>query len=374
MANENFIASARFLLQAVREVCFLQASAKPLALPEGASWEGVSYLAYQHMLSTILWEHIQSREQKPTGEWYAPFKKQYERLLFTDVTHQYALEELQEEFIKRKLKLLPVKGVYFKEVYPKRELREMSDMDILYEEGHFSQVAEAMSALGYEYEKESVAENHREFIRKPALLVEMHYSLLPESSPYASYYKDAFKRAKSDDGYAYRFSHEDEYIFFLLHAFRHDEEGGFGVRTVLDYALFTRKYALDRAYIEGQIAILEEMGGEGLRALEERFSRLSRKWFQESPELDDDGLYVLSGGVYGRMEQGWEKNLRRKGKMRYVLSRAFPPYCKMKGLYPSLKKVPFLLPFYWIARLVRLLFTKRGKAREEWKYVKNYKK
>ncbi|MBO4594615.1 MAG: hypothetical protein J5697_02805, partial [Clostridia bacterium] len=51
-----------------------------------------------------------------------------------------------------------------------------------------------------------------------------------------------------------------------------------------------------------------------------------------------------------------------KGKRRYLLRIAFPPYKVMRNIYPSLVKHKILLPFCYIHRIFVKLFGKDRKA------------
>lgn len=52
------------------------------------------------------------------------------------------------------------------------------------------------------------------------------------------------------------------------------------------------------------------------------------------------------------------KQLEKKGRFRMFMYNAFPPLNKMLYTFPFLKKVPWLLPFCWIARWFYAIFTK----------------
>ncbi|MBQ8684597.1 MAG: hypothetical protein IJ514_00285 [Clostridia bacterium] len=80
--------------------------------------------------------------------------------------------------------------------------------------------------------------------------------------------------------------------------------------------------------------------------------------------------YIVGAGVYGSLENKVVVNqVRKKGKLRYLLSRIFLPYKKMKRLYPRLEKAPILLPFYHIKRWCLFLFKKdKKRAVAELKY------
>ena len=58
--------------------------------------------------------------------------------------------------------------------------------------------------------------------------------------------------------------------------------------------------------------------------------------------------YILGSGTYGTAKNHVENEVARRGKLGYLLSRAFMPYGLMCTLYPVLKKAPVLLPLCWV--------------------------
>lgn len=67
--------------------------------------------------------------------------------------------------------------------------------------------------------------------------------------------------------------------------------------------------------------------------------------------------------------------INRQGAGRYFWGRVFIPYHQMCMYYPCLWKLPFLLPVFWIVRLVRSLLStqKRRKLKTELKALTNKK-
>ena len=89
--------------------------------------------------------------------------------------------------------------------------------------------------------------------------------------------------------------------------------------------------------------------------------------------------YVFSGSTYGRPNGIDENTLRalmkdgkseKRAKVSFFMSIVFPSYKIMSGRFPSLTKVPLLLPLYWIWRWLVVLFTKPGKIMTQYKRVK----
>lgn len=152
--------------------------------------------------------------------------------------------------------MLPLKGLWIKPLYPETQLRQMADLDILYEEKNFPKVKAAMKALGYVYVKKSAGSNHQVFQRPPVMDVEMHRQLLSEAVPFAYYYADPWARAlPADEPCLYRFSHEDEYLFMLVHDYKHFFGAGSGARTVADFYVFLKAYGdlLDKKWLAEEI-------------------------------------------------------------------------------------------------------------------------
>lgn len=92
----------------------------------------------------------------------------------------------------------------------------------------------------------------------------------------------------------------------------------------------------------------------------------SRKLIQKTPR--DEACDTVQSRA--------NKAIHKKGKIRYLGSRVFIPYHQMCMFYPCLWKLPFLLPVFWVVRLVGSLFNanKRRKLKIELTAVANKKK
>ena len=107
---------------------------------------------------------------------------------------------------------------------------------------------------------------------------------------------------------------------------------------------------------------LLEKGGIYKFAIE--MQEIANKCFA-GEELDDFSErifgYICNGGVYGNSENQIAVNRRgNKGRLAYLWMRLFPSFRTMAITYPVLKKLPILLPIFWVVRWVRALF--KGKA------------
>lgn len=55
--------------------------------------------------------------------------------------------------------------------------------------------------------------------------------------------------------------------------------------------------------------------------------------------------------------------MQKQGKIKYWLRRFFPPKTFMAYAYPITRRSPILLPFFWILRLIKAVFTKSSRKR-----------
>lgn len=405
MDRETFFKTGEYFIRLVR---FGASGGEglPPEKPEEVSWRDILLLSEKHSLAALTYSALSRLEKKPDKETAEKWEHAYRVCVHADIQQEFAWEEIKERFSEQGIKFLPLKGILLKSLYPEPAFRSMGDLDILYEEKDFEKIKSLMRESGYEYRTESAGSNHQIFFRPPVTTVELHRALLNDTSPFAEYYNDVWRRAlPTEEPFVYRLSREDEYIFLLIHGYKHFSGAGSGVRTVLDFWLYLKRYGkeLDREYIAAELSraqeiarqfaaphaqeiarqsaaepvfdITAEPAAETEAPLEEFEKTLEREiglWFSaENPTLNETGISLLSDGVYGRIEKLWERKLQEKGKFRYLAGRLFPPYKMMKQRFTLLEKLPFLLPFFWIWRLIHAAFCRRKTASAEYRYIRD---
>ena len=112
---------------------------------------------------------------------------------------------------------------------------------------------------------------------------------------------------------------------------------------------------MDMSYVNAEFAKL------GLSEFYTNASKLVDYWFGDgelTADVKDMADYILSSGTYGNLYNAYTNQLEKKGRFRMFMYNAFPPLNKMLYTFPFLKKVPWLLPFCWIARWFYAIFTK----------------
>ena len=270
---------------------------------------------------------------------------------------------------------LPLKGIILKEYYPAVGMRQMSDQDILFDETYAQEVRQYMVGQGYQVE--SYGESHHDVYEKnPVYNFELHRSLYASSSKqvWTAYYKNIKEKLLLQDGVSYgqQMTDEDFYIFMVIHAYKHYDGQGTGIRTLLDFYVYLQaKTELDFTYIETECRKLE------IDAFERNSRLLCKKVFGENAVNAIGGLgdeernmlsYYLGSGVYGSRQQmvknrltEYKKEGRHFARLYYSWHRLFPGM-EVYQHYPF-SKHKITLSLCWLYRIFDMLSdTRRRKG------------
>lgn len=349
-------------------------------LPLALTWEKVYEFAESHGTETLAFYGAQPYI-KELPELYKRWKRSCDRNLIQSVMQKTERETLYSEFAERGISFLPLKGCELKELYPREEFRQMSDLDILIQPQDAEQVREMMEELGYATD-EFGETNHDEYGKPPYLMVEIHRQMLPDGDERQEYFKHIWGKAVQDEGNPYRWKMkpEDFYIYHLAHLKKHLEFLGSGIRPLMDTVIFLEKYEsrFDNDYLDRELKKLE------LEEFRKDIENLSRQLFQgkrqaisekENENRKKLKLELFVSGVYGDwssllVRRLWSSAESRsmKDRVKYVWERIFMKRTDMEYSYPVLKKHPGLLPFCWIYRIFYILLFKRNAIQKEWKW------
>ena len=318
-----------------------------------SDYKAVILLAKQHSVLNILYFALKDDPNLPP-ECLAVLERQ---LFLT--AHQQAMQEAEAKRIyamltREKIRFLPMKGNGIRSLYPAPEMRISCDVDVYYDKRERARMDGLFAELGYE--KQESDPNHTAY-KKGFVSIEMHHNLLTDFDKIDRYYRNVWERLIPDGDFAFRMRDEDFYIYHLVHTMKHFASGGTGIRSVLDTFVYLRKKTdMDMAYLRAELEKID------LWDFHLTLSELAEVWFGGKP-MPDDLLpvadYVLDSGTYGRtLHTVTNLSARSGGRLGFYIRRAFPPYHYMAEKYPSLRRFPLALPFYWIGRIFRAAFGK----------------
>lgn len=367
---DNYSLCARYSLDVIRAV--MQETQVP-AFPEQLTLEALYDFAKLHNVEALVYYGLCQLELNFADSCWNHWENRIAMLLAQGAVQLHERDVLFEVLTKAGIPLLPVKGCWLKENYPNPEYRQMSDLDMLIPAEKAQKARKIMLSLDYTTETFENSPNHASYLKPPYTEVELHTSLLSEDG---GYYDDVWNRVQKVESYPflYRFSGEDEYIFYLLHLNKHLEDAGTGIRSILDCLVYRTAYPdMNRDYLK------QELEGLHLWKLAEKIETLSDCWFRTGEkvprELETMAESILAAGSYGRLENRFQNRLEKleqkyqnpviRGVV-YWIARICRPRKEMEQSYPVLRKLPVLLPVFWIWRAVR----KFGKnPKEIWHHV-----
>ncbi len=264
-----------------------------------------------------------------------------------------------------------LKGSVLKEFYPADWMRQMTDVDILFDPSYREQVKDIMQELGFTIE--SYGEGNHDCYRKlPVCEFEMHVSLFDSVySDTMEYYEKIDTRLlpNGKGKYGRQLSNEDFYLFMISHVHKHYYLGGTGLRSLLDLYVTWRRFEdhMDHAYIDKK---LEQLG---MIEFEYKNRELAFAVFEEKPLTEKQSAmldYMMLSGANGVRDNLLKNQLRRygggrKAKIRYCMARIFLRMETIKTQYPFIYRHRILLPVLPFWRMGKGLILYRKHLKDE---------
>lgn len=357
-----------------------RAVGQPVEINYGTvDWAALCRTASRHRVQNLVYEAVRTlpAELQPDERIMTELKQTAGASTVQDMHQYYEMQAVFAELERRKIPVIPLKGWVLKEVYPKSDLRSMSDVDLLIHGEDARAVRDIMSGMGYKTFHYGSGK-HDVYRKEPYMSLEFHRRLTGNKD--ACDVEGIWARSRECDGYEYvrRMSEEDFYLHLIIHMASHMVNGGTGVRSFLDLWIWTERYGggWDREYIEGR---LEELG---LDMFARQAQHLAGGWFGDEGEMDEDGVlegFVLGCGAYGTSDvtaignvvvNGEMEKFSKYEKIRYMWSRLFPSYKWMAGRYETLEAHPGALPVYYIYRLYKNGLKRMTAVKREMKNVR----
>lgn len=321
--------------------------------PENTDFKMLYELAQNHRVSAMV-APVVIKSSVANAQVKGIFSKELFKNSARATAQEKEIRDISAEFSKQKIPHCFLKGSKVSAYYDNPDCRFMLDMDLYVAPECFSNAEKALASLGYEI---SVCEDDKDKTCKkaPFFILELHKALKYDYDKGYEYYKGAFQRMYSSDGYAMSMTDEDFYVYILSHTAHHFETAGTGIKSIVDHYYLSEKLKpkCDCEILEKSI---EEIG---LSLFEKKLDKLCDYWFRNSEadtltkEMSD---FVILSGVFGNQTNYYISGIIRgeygDDAQSYFLKRIFPPSKTMKVRYPVLKKIPFLLPLFWGIRIV----------------------
>jgi len=345
-------------------------------LPAGFDFSEAYALGKSHQILPLLYYGAVNSGIKLDSQMKALLENATMQNVLVNQKQMYLVKVVFAAFEKNEISYMPLKGTLLKGVYPKPEMRPMSDADILIKEEEYDKISSVLQGLGF---KEKYESNHELVWKKSVLTLELHKSLIPTyHKDYYNYFGNGWKLAKERiDNFGYKMKYEDALIYNFTHMAKHYRAGGIGIRHIIDvYMCFPKESQLDYNYVKAELKNLK---------LWEFFCNVLdtvKVWFGEKESNEKTDFitdYIFSSGSYGTAERQnigeALKSAKNIGSSEKVMSKrrislVFPSYKAMCLRNPVLKKCPPLLPVMWVVRWFELLIFGRDTIKRQTRNLK----
>ncbi|MCI9485502.1 MAG: nucleotidyltransferase family protein [Lachnospiraceae bacterium] len=360
------------------------------------NWERMFRTADYHRVANIVYLGLLGNGDLIPERWMGRFFERYQEALINGGSCEAAEQEILALLDMEKIPCVVLTSATIRGLYELPETADMSPLRLYLSTENYTLLKGFLVDLGYET-IQSYGDFGERMHRISGMNVDIYQRLPFKTKYYEKGMRELTFRARvRNGGTSVRILYpEDRMVFRMASVAYQYVNDEIMLRDMLDLFLYHRVWReqLNHDYVK------KKLQGFHVDALADRLLRLSYMWFGEKEDKeymyaageqmeDLSSFDILENRIFSRGELGKEKETdpqvlglarllekeeeketrearretrrQRKEEKKKARGRSlrwiFPDYKYMSGLYPTLEKAPFLLPFYWISRGVRLLF------------------
>lgn len=347
----------------------------PVQLPPDTDFEALFTAVREQALPGVLSEGLTSLQEDAVP---LAVMQRWQSHVVAILQKNAALLQAQSDLLslcrERGIPALILKGFSAAVYYPVPDLRACGDVDCLIPPQRLNELCLALEEGGFE--REPGLDEHHVAYHKDGVMLEIHFKVsgLPEGEVgellQGKFFADIFDKATEAQVLGERFpvpAPHHQAMILLLHIAKHLQDGGVGLRQVLDLALFAKHH--QTVFDFDFIHLLRTCGL--YRFTETLLLGCTRHlglptalvpWCLEGDSDLADALFAdfLTGGNFGRAEQtyagsGMAHKGRRRGESAFAAAvRGVCDMCRLE--WPACRKFPplllILVPFWILRRLL----------------------
>ena len=287
--------------------------------------------------------------------------------VYRDMKNEYTYKFAAELLIDAEIPFVPLKGIIIKKVYPESWMRTSCDTDLLVKKKDFDRAVVLLENNGFAVDGD--INYHDVSLLYDDTNLELHFSICENMKNIDSVLKNVWENVNRVSDFKYLENHDFFVFHHIAHMSYHFLAGGCGIRPFLDLWLLRKNNFYDRERVS------EFCRAAKIYDFYKATESMASVWFEGADHNDITKKvekYVLTGGAYGYFPNNAAAyTVRQGGKVRYLLSMAFPRYTNMKVMYPVLNKAPYLLPLCYVHRLFEKTVGKSSRgAKQKYKTVR----
>ncbi|MEG2089119.1 nucleotidyltransferase domain-containing protein [Niameybacter sp.] len=356
-------------------------------------WKGILEEAGEHQVKGMIYPVVDREEIEGHIDecLFESWKRETFRTGASQIQHVFQIGRILKLFRDSDINVIVLKGIVIRDYYPRPELRTMCDADLLVHKKDMKAIESILLQEGYKAEEASPI--HIKYIHPRCLAVEIHWTIRDErifenmDKMEEALWQDAIP-IKVSGVQALGLNLEDQIIHLCVHMATHLSVGGFGIRQLLDLALFVEARAGDvnwtlfckkvrewrlEFFTVAVFKMTEQLLG---LAFPPYLHKLGKVKESVVTELIED---MWAAGVHGKRDPSrilaHELAKDVEGKKTSAESSVFhnfwvylcPSIDKLSDTYAYAKKHQYLLPFAWIHHIWNGIWNKEYKLSDKLK-------
>ena len=352
-------------------------------------WGNIFRLADYHNVANVVHLGILGYGDKLPEKWKDRFFERYQESLLFNKNCKNSIDEVLTWLDMRDISCTILTSESLRDYYQIPEVAANSPIEILLDDEDYFLAKGYLIDLGYEADQEYKGMGEL-FRRLSGVSVVLYQHLTFKTAKYRKHLSKVMETACEKEPYnnILMLPPESEFLFRMAEAAYRYTIDELTLREVMDLLLFYQVWneRIDMADIMKSLAKLQVDG------LSEKILRISHMWFgkpglsyfEEVPEdmsaydvlenrlltkgvinnETDPQAIKLKGKIQKEMDRDGREDARERqkeklkeymDKVKKKMKWVFPDFHYMTSIYPSLEKLPVLLPLFWIMRDIRLL-------------------
>lgn len=352
-------------------------------------WERMYRTADYHRIANIIYLGILGNGERIPERWSERFFERYqESLRYSDVCVN-AENEILTLLDMQELSCTILASCGIRSLYQVAETAANTPLRLYFDLESYTLAKGYLVDLGYETDRIYTGAGER-MRRVSGFFVEIYYKFPFKTRLYAKQALNMVEHANIRNTYRHIrvLPLEDRFVLRLAEAIYHYVSDELLIREILDIFLYYKSWReqMNEEYI------LKKLSDFNIDGLAQKLMQMACMWFGSKEDItlgersEDMGVYdvlenrILSRGVISKetdtqaiclqrlihQAENKEKHKQRIERIKKKIGKywdaymrrvrwIFPEYKYMCAIYPLLDKLPFLLPFCWIRRDIRLL-------------------
>jgi hypothetical protein len=357
-----------------------------ISLIEPVDWNRLSEIARKQNILPLFFEVANSRESYTSTSVYAKDQLDTFAMVAAQIQRSSAFADIYEKIARQGIYPIVMKGIVCRQLYGELgEHRPSSDEDILVEIKDFYKVQEILEQEDYVCEVPDVTEKKLTQLQEVSfrnaeqgLTLEVHTNIIGKENDERTRMNDIFQNVHERGQMIQIYGTEfktleaiDGLLFLILHAYKHFQNRGVGIRQAIDILLYYKEYKdkISMEYLQHALKTCQaETFWNDILYIGKQYLGLT----DEIPEITccpDELLQdMICVGVFGKEGKtdhvAGRVNLGAQDSSNRVLKALFPSKQILVAGRPYLADQPWRLPLVWVERWIKFL---RYAGKDVWK-------